>query len=79
LGLAERAVRIAALGQVEPAKRGRARLVLARALWQATDRRDLARARQMAELARKDFSEDGRASEALAEAEAWLAAHPAPR
>jgi tetratricopeptide (TPR) repeat protein/predicted Ser/Thr protein kinase len=77
VGLAERAVRIAALGQVGGLGRGRSRLVLARALWLASEHRDHVRARQMAELARRDFGENGRNAKDLAEADAWLAAHPA--
>jgi tetratricopeptide (TPR) repeat protein len=76
VGLAERAVRIAALGQVSARQRGRARLVLARALWLPGEHRDVTRARQMAELARGDFSQTPRAATAVAEVDAWLAAHP---
>jgi len=75
VGLAERAVRIAALAEVGADERGRARLVLAEALWLAEEHRDRARARTMAELSRKDFEGDGGDAEALAEVDAWLEAH----
>jgi tetratricopeptide (TPR) repeat protein/tRNA A-37 threonylcarbamoyl transferase component Bud32 len=76
VGLAERAVRIAALAKADARDRGAARLVLARALWQATERRDRARARQMAELARKDLAGLAGATSTLALVDAWLADHP---
>jgi len=76
VGLAERAVRLAALGQVSARQRGRARLVLAQALWLPGEHRDTTRARQMAELSRSDFMQTGRAATAVAEVDAWLAAHP---
>jgi tetratricopeptide (TPR) repeat protein len=78
VGLAERAVRIAALGQVDPRQRGEARMVLAQALWLAGEHRDTARARQMAELARGDLAQTPRSAETVAEIDAWLAAHPSP-
>ncbi|MEM9453089.1 MAG: tetratricopeptide repeat protein [Myxococcota bacterium] len=77
VGLAEQAVRVAALGKVSDAQRGYARFVLADALWRSKAHRDRARARTMAELARDDLASTGRDPEQIAAIERWLAAHPA--
>ncbi|MCA9708567.1 MAG: tetratricopeptide repeat protein, partial [Myxococcales bacterium] len=73
VGLAERAVRLAALGEVGDAGRGSARFVLAQALWASQAHRDRPRARLMAQLAVRDLEGD----DLRAQVEAWLGAHPA--
>ncbi len=78
VGLAERAVRTAALGEAGPEQRGNARFVLANALWLSKEHSDPPRARQMAELARRDFAGTDSNAEEVARVDAWLAAHPAP-
>jgi len=83
VGLAEHAVRSAALDSVGAEERGFARYVLALALWDSPAHRDRARARRMAELARSDLASTGRDADTVKMLDTWLAEHaimaaPAP-
>ncbi len=75
VGLAERAVRIASLSRVDARQRGRAREVLAQALWHSPAHRDRPRADRMARLAREDFGSTKRHPQAEQRLDAWIAGH----
>ncbi len=74
----ERAVKIAAGGDVSPRDRAQAMLGLATALW-TTDPAARPRARRLVEQARAAVAPDAAATETLTQLDAWLAEHPPPK
>ena len=79
VALAERALRIAALHEVDAEQRGSARWALAQALWHSNEHRDRPRARAMAELARTDFASMEDEKKTVAMLATWLEEHPLER